>query len=429
MAYDQNILNQLQAAGRNGTYKQDGKIYQGMWTGSSGGGEDSQGSDYLTGYYSYDDYTGPDGNGKPVYGQTPFQGFDMQGNQTTSGVMKKDNPTQMLLMALAAAGGMSFGLPALMGGQGAGAGVAGSAFGDAGLMYGGADAAAAGSLGGAAGGAGAGFGAGAGLEGLGTGLYDVGLGNIADAGIVGSAATAPSVSVPWIPGGVGQVGGAIPSVGAATGGMGIGSSFLGSGGTGVAPAPGGGFMNTVGSALDHPAVRGASLATTVNSLLNPKQGEAGISGTDLASIIAGVMDYRGNKGSSNDMLNYMREQQGKIDALYAPGSPEWNSLWQAMERKDAAAGRNSQYGTRAVDFLGKIADTKAKYTSELTRGLAGNYQDAFDRDHLSSGAALSGALKGLLRNPENLSSIVSKIGNVATAAGDSFEDFVGGLFD
>jgi hypothetical protein len=53
-----------------------------------------------------------------------------------------------------------------------------------------------------------------------------------------------------------------------------------------------------------------------------------------------------------DMYNQNRSD---IMNTYAPGSPEYNLLQQQMARKDAAAGRNSQYGTRANDLAGTIA--------------------------------------------------------------------------
>ena len=53
-----------------------------------------------------------------------------------------------------------------------------------------------------------------------------------------------------------------------------------------------------------------------------------------------------------DMYNQNRND---IMNTYAPGSPEYNLLQQQLARKDAAAGRNSQYGTRANDLAGTIA--------------------------------------------------------------------------
>jgi hypothetical protein len=53
---------------------------------------------------------------------------------------------------------------------------------------------------------------------------------------------------------------------------------------------------------------------------------------------------------------------------YQPGSPEYNLLKQEMERKDAAAGRNSQYGTRANEFAANIAKFRTNSLSNLASG-------------------------------------------------------------
>lgn len=62
--------------------------------------------------------------------------------------------------------------------------------------------------------------------------------------------------------------------------------------------------------------------------------------------------------------------QNRADIMntYPPGSPEYNLLKQEMERKDAAAGRNSQYGTRANELAGKIASYKTNALSNMMTG-------------------------------------------------------------
>jgi hypothetical protein len=62
--------------------------------------------------------------------------------------------------------------------------------------------------------------------------------------------------------------------------------------------------------------------------------------------------------------------QNRADIMntYAPGSPEYNLLAQQMARKDAAAGRNSQYGTRANDLAGTIAKLRMGALGTLQQG-------------------------------------------------------------
>jgi hypothetical protein len=212
--------------------------------------------------------------------------------------------------------------------------------------------------------------------------------------------------------------GGLPGVGPDVSGayMGPPSSAMGSPQTSQsAPAAGGGLKETINGVMNNPYVKGAQALNTVAS---PFMKNSGLTGQNLADIIAGTMDYRNQNKSSDQMLDYMRTQQGKIDSLYQPGSPEWQSLWEAMSRKDAAAGRNSQYGPRTVDFMGKVADTKAKYTAELTKGLAGNYQQAFNQQ-AASPAGVRAAMSKLLANPQNLSSVLNAItsGNTSGLSG------------
>jgi hypothetical protein len=63
-----------------------------------------------------------------------------------------------------------------------------------------------------------------------------------------------------------------------------------------------------------------------------------------------------------DMYN---QNRADIMGSYAPGSAEYNSLMNEMSRKDAAAGRNSQYGARAVDIAGRINTAKTQALSGM----------------------------------------------------------------
>jgi hypothetical protein len=152
-ALDAGLLARLLASQNASPFVDGGLMYQRTDQFGGPGGEAGYGQDLgFGGALSYDPNKTNPGDEYSVY--------DKSGQYTNTGQFKDMSGLDPLLLAfLAAAGGMAFGLPALMGAEaaGAGAGVSGAAFGDAGLMYGGADAAAAGSLG--AGGAGAGAGA------------------------------------------------------------------------------------------------------------------------------------------------------------------------------------------------------------------------------------------------------------------------------
>jgi hypothetical protein len=76
----------------------------------------------------------------------------------------------------------------------------------------------------------------------------------------------------------------------------------------------------------------------------------------LASGLAGV--YQKNQQAAKQKAAY-DQTQASINSMYAPGSPEYNALWQQLSRADAAGGRNSSVGVRSVDLAAKIAQIKA----------------------------------------------------------------------
>jgi hypothetical protein len=72
------------------------------------------------------------------------------------------------------------------------------------------------------------------------------------------------------------------------------------------------------------------------------------------------MDQGPMKSRADDIARQRQAYETQMNSYYAPGSAEANLLQQQMNRKDAAAGRNSQYGTRATDIAAKIATMQAE---------------------------------------------------------------------
>jgi len=77
--------------------------------------------------------------------------------------------------------------------------------------------------------------------------------------------------------------------------------------------------------------------------------------------------YAKNQMANKQQAMYNQNRQDILNT-YAPGSPEYNLLKQEMDRKDAAAGRNSQYGTRANEFAGKIAGLRMNALGNMQSG-------------------------------------------------------------
>ena len=93
-----------------------------------------------------------------------------------------------------------------------------------------------------------------------------------------------------------------------------------------------------------------------SSFLSTLTGTAGKAGGSLLSqlISAGGTAYQGQRqaGQYNDVIN-------TINNLYSPDSPYAQQMQQALARKDSAAGRNSQYGSRAVELAAALTQAKS----------------------------------------------------------------------
>lgn len=194
-----------------------------------------------------------------------------------------------------------------------------------------------------------------------------------------------------------------------------GMGAAGAGAAGAASAAGGGAGAATGGLLSNPLLKGA--LSVGGSLFGGAGGGGGLGG-----ILSGIYDYNQQNKAANNMLDWMREQQAKIDAVYDPQGERAKFMWEEMSRKDAAAGRNSQYGPRTTDFLGKFGGEYAGHTSNLARGLAGNFSDAFNQkasagSGLAAGAGnfLGGGLNSIVQNLS--SALGSNTPNWATGTG------------
>jgi hypothetical protein len=73
---------------------------------------------------------------------------------------------------------------------------------------------------------------------------------------------------------------------------------------------------------------------------------------DLAASLFGM--YNANK-----QRKQLREQQSQLQSLFSPNSPYAQQMRQRVERKDAAAGRRSQYGPREAQLAAMLAERQA----------------------------------------------------------------------
>ena len=311
-------------------------------------------------------------------------------------------------------------------------GAAGAAAGGASAGLGEAGAAAGGSLG-----AGAGSGAAAGLGGAGAGAAGAagGLGSLAaDSGSVGSGLSGsagagggattsvlPPVSVTGTSTGSGL--GGLYGAGAGTAG---GTALANSGGTSIqtnspisSSADKGQLLNNNGygqgmtgnqtsvydNVLDATGSKGAADAATngisnpmirnalINGLKSKASGGSFTRGAAMGAATSGLggmfadMGY-GSQGLNTSLLgglasiyasrqanNAINSQLDNINGLYGPDSAYAKQMEESLRRRDAAAGRRSQYGPRAVELQAALAGQAGKLApmiSQLNNQKTGN---------------------------------------------------------
>lgn len=299
------------------------------------------------------------------------------------------------------------------------------------------DAAAAGSAG--ATGGGAGFGAagadvglgnmainGGALQGLGdlTGAASAGAGTAAGAGGLGSM--------------IGVAGGApaVVSVGAPAaatgGGIGLGGMAAG-GGMAITAADLAGIDQAAGGidpgmkpnpALDNvnPVADGAAglpIPSTSGGLGNLLQNglPSGVTGllNGVGSLVGGNVD----RIKAQQDSDWWKSQLDTLQGMYKPGTPEATLMEQKMNAKDAAAGRNSQYGVRATDLAAQLATQRSGImTSAGYQNMANAYRNRSSQDlnGLFSAAGQGGGLGSTISN--GISGINS-IYNMFTGSGNS----------
>mgnify|MGYP000411475848 CR=1 FL=1 len=92
----------------------------------------------------------------------------------------------------------------------------------------------------------------------------------------------------------------------------------------------------------------------------------GLSGMQLAGNLYSMYAKNQMAKAQQNQANQVQNQINQINSMYAPGSPEYNRMMNEIARKDAAAGRNSQYGVRAQNLAGIIAQQKASMMPGIT---------------------------------------------------------------
>lgn len=210
--------------------------------------------------------------------------------------------------------------------------------------------------------------------GIGMDLASSGLGSLFDGGSMLGMDSGMDLGLSsFDPAGVGALGGqtivpgdgglmskGLTSLGPNTVSQGNLGGFLNGGGNASATITGGGagYMPMTST----PIGTGGGL----QDIMNGARGALGkMSPVQLAG---GLYSMYSKNAQANALQDQYNQMNARINGMYAPGSPEYNLMKQEMERKDAAAGRNSQYGTRATELAGKLAGLKTNALIQAQSG-------------------------------------------------------------
>lgn len=110
-----------------------------------------------------------------------------------------------------------------------------------------------------------------------------------------------------------------------------------------------------------PNMRAQSLSSPVQAYINAIQGGQGAGGG--SSAMGGYGDLAASVFGAYNAFNQrkgLKEQQRQLQQLFSPDSPYAQHARQKIERKDAAAGRRSQYGPREAQIAALLADRQAQ---------------------------------------------------------------------
>lgn len=181
------------------------------------------------------------------------------------------------------------------------------------------------------------------------------------------------------------MGAATAAMGAAPGPVGMVGNFLNAANSGKGGNLAGMFGGMVGNAVTGNQLGGLAGSTLANQFSNMQPGgpinSGGTSNFNQApggeyGLEQGISDamklYAMGRGSSGygaakDANAAIQGQISQLSNMFGPNSPYAQQLRQQLERKDAAAGRRSQYGPREVQLQAMLADKAAQ-----TAGTIGN---------------------------------------------------------
>jgi hypothetical protein len=160
--------------------------------------------------------------------------------------------------------------------------------------------------------------------------------------------------------------------------MAMGKDVRGQVGSTVGGVIGGGIAGPVGAYAGSRlgAMAGTSTGTPgEGGALGGGSGGGGFKASDAIGTLAGL--YAANKTQSAAKANTL-----DLASMYGPNSAYAGQLRQQLERRDAAAGRRSQYGPREVELQAKLAQMMAQAgPGIMNQNLAAQQQASASRNN------------------------------------------------
>ena len=210
-----------------------------------------------------------------------------------------------------------------------------------------------------------------------------------------NGASPVSTALGMVPGAAGAL--ARTAYGAATSGNpggSLGSTAGGMFGSNVGGALGSGIAGPMGGALG--GMLGGMFGSNVGGQMGTQIGQAGTQPQGMANSLAGSLagmygSYQANKAASAN-AGAINNQISQLSNMYSQNSPYAQQLRQELARKDAAAGRNSQYGPREAQLQALLAD-KANQTASTIGNLSGQAQTANTASQVARAQQLAQLLK------------------------------------
>ncbi len=156
-----------------------------------------------------------------------------------------------------------------------------------------------------------------------------------------------------------------------------------------------------------------------------KTGKSVLDGIDWGNLIQqglGLASGNVDRINANKDTEWWNSQLNTLMNMYKPGTPEALLMEQKMAAQDAATGRRSQYGQRAVNLASNLADKRAGImTSAGYQNMANAYRNRSSSDLNGLFAAMGNSSSGSngTANANNINALIQGLGALFGNSGGS----------